>query len=79
MCIDLKTPAGREVAYRPALRSDVVVESFRPGVMDQLGLGYPALSAKRPGLVYCAISGYGQTGPLAQEAGVDGILQAASG
>jgi crotonobetainyl-CoA:carnitine CoA-transferase CaiB-like acyl-CoA transferase len=79
ICIDLKTPAGREVAYRLALRSDVVVESFRPGVMDQLGLGYPALSSKRPDLVYCAISGYGQTGPLAQEAGVDGILQAASG
>jgi crotonobetainyl-CoA:carnitine CoA-transferase CaiB-like acyl-CoA transferase len=79
ICIDLKDPAGREVAYRLALKSDVLVESFRPGVMDQLGLGYRALSAERPDLVYCAVSGYGQTGPLAQEAGVDGILQAASG
>jgi crotonobetainyl-CoA:carnitine CoA-transferase CaiB-like acyl-CoA transferase len=56
ICIDLKAPAGKEVAYRLALGSDVVVESFRPGVMDQLGLGYQALSAERPSLVYCAIS-----------------------
>jgi crotonobetainyl-CoA:carnitine CoA-transferase CaiB-like acyl-CoA transferase len=79
ICLDLKAPAGKEVALRLALGSEVVVESFRPGVMDDLGLGYRTLSAERPGLVYCAVSGYGQTGPLAQAAGVDGILQAASG
>jgi crotonobetainyl-CoA:carnitine CoA-transferase CaiB-like acyl-CoA transferase len=77
--IDLKTAAGRAVARRLALETDVLVESFRPGVMEGLGLGYPALSAERPALIYCAVSGYGQTGPLAGEAGVDGILQAASG
>jgi crotonobetainyl-CoA:carnitine CoA-transferase CaiB-like acyl-CoA transferase len=79
ICIDLKSAGGREVAHRLALKADVVVESFRPGVMDQFGLGYAALAAEHPQLIYCAVSGYGQTGPLAQEAGVDGILQAASG
>jgi crotonobetainyl-CoA:carnitine CoA-transferase CaiB-like acyl-CoA transferase len=77
--MDLKTPAGKEVAHRLAQKADVLVESFRPGVMDALGLGYRALSAERPDLIYCAVSGYGQSGPMAQEAGVDGILQAASG
>ncbi len=77
--IDLKNEAGRGVARRLALKADVLVESFRPGVMQKLGLGYETLSQERPELIYCAISGYGQTGPLAQRAGVDGILQAASG
>jgi crotonobetainyl-CoA:carnitine CoA-transferase CaiB-like acyl-CoA transferase len=79
ICIDLKSTGGKLVAQRLARQADVLVESFRPGVMDQLGLGYAALSAEHPSLIYCAVSGYGQTGPLAQEAGVDGILQAASG
>jgi crotonobetainyl-CoA:carnitine CoA-transferase CaiB-like acyl-CoA transferase len=79
ICIDLKSDGGKQVAHRLAAQADVLVESFRPGVMDQLGLGYAALSAKHPALIYCAVTGYGQTGPLSQEAGVDGILQAASG
>jgi crotonobetainyl-CoA:carnitine CoA-transferase CaiB-like acyl-CoA transferase len=77
--LDLKQQAGRDVARRLALQADILVESFRPGVMDGLGLGYAALSAESPKLVYCAVSGFGQTGPKAHEAGVDGILQAASG
>ncbi|MDB5362450.1 MAG: hypothetical protein JWO51_3747 [Rhodospirillales bacterium] len=79
ICIDLKSAGGKTAARRLALQADVVVESFRPGVMDSLGLGYASLAAERPELVYCAVTGYGQTGPLSQEAGVDGILQAASG
>jgi crotonobetainyl-CoA:carnitine CoA-transferase CaiB-like acyl-CoA transferase len=79
ICIDLKNADGNAVARRLALEADVLVESFRPGVMDKLGLGYASLSHERPRLIYCAISGYGQTGPLSRQAGVDGILQAASG
>jgi crotonobetainyl-CoA:carnitine CoA-transferase CaiB-like acyl-CoA transferase len=77
--LDLKQPAGRDIARRLALRADILVESFRPGVMDALGLGYAALSAESPKLIYCAVSGFGQSGPKANEPGVDGILQAASG
>ena len=77
--LDLKQPDGQAVARQLALRADVLVESFRPGVMDALGLGYAALSAENQGLVYCAVSGFGQTGPKSGEAGVDGIMQAASG
>ncbi|MFG1359160.1 CaiB/BaiF CoA transferase family protein [Xanthobacter pseudotagetidis] len=79
LCLDLKAEEGRCAARRLALRADVVVESFRPGVMARLGLGYGALAAERPGLVYCSVSGFGQTGPFAAHAGVDGIVQAASG
>lgn len=77
--LDLKTPAGIEVAKRLVADADVLVESMRPGVMERLGLGYAALSAGRPDLIYCSISAYGQAGPYAQQAGVDGILQADSG
>jgi crotonobetainyl-CoA:carnitine CoA-transferase CaiB-like acyl-CoA transferase len=77
--LDLKQQAGRDIARRLALQADILVESFRPGVMDALGLGYAALSAESPKLVYCAVSGFGQSGPKANEPGVDGILQAASG
>lgn len=79
ICINLKSEQGRAVAFDLAARADVVVESFRPGVMDRLGLGYGALKAKDERLIYCSISAYGQSGPYAGRAGVDGILQAASG
>jgi alpha-methylacyl-CoA racemase len=69
--IDLKTAAGRDAFLRLARRADVVLESFRPGVMDRLGAGYGRLREENPRLVYCAITGYGQDGPFAARAGHD--------
>lgn len=69
--INLKTPGGRSLLERLVERFDVLIESFRPGVMERLGVGYEALSERNPRLVYCAISGYGQDGPRAQVAGHD--------
>ena len=69
--LNLKTDQGRALFSELVKDFDVVIESFRPGVMDRLGLGWSALSAMNPRLVYCAISGYGQTGPRAQVAGHD--------
>ena len=69
--IDLKAPEGREALLALGARADVVVESFRPGVADRLGIGWEALRAHNPRLVYCATSGYGQDGPYAQWAGHD--------
>ena len=69
--LDLKKPEGVAVFQRLTLSADVVIEGFRPGVMDKLGLGYAALAALNPRLVFCAISGYGQDGPYAQRAGHD--------
>ncbi len=69
--LDLKNEQGKAVFRRLAARADVVLEGFRPGVMERLGLGYQALQANNPGLVYCAISGFGQGGPYAQLPGHD--------
>jgi crotonobetainyl-CoA:carnitine CoA-transferase CaiB-like acyl-CoA transferase len=77
--IDLKSDAGLQLAKDLAAKCDVVVENYRPGVMDRLGLGYAALSAINPRLIYCAISGYGQTGPLRDNPSFDIVLQAMSG
>ena len=60
--IDLKNEAGRDALLRLVKEHDVVLESFRPGVLDRLGVGYERLREENPGLVYCAISGYGQDG-----------------
>ena len=79
LTLDLQKPAAHEIALKLAARADVVMENFRAGVMDRLGLGYAALSAVNPRLIYCAISGFGQTGPASNEAGYDGKLQAMSG
>lgn len=71
LAIDLKQPGAAEVIHRLVQTYDVVVEQFRPGVMDRLGIGYAALSAVNPRLIYCAITGYGQTGPYRHRAGHD--------
>ena len=69
--IDLKSEAGREVLLRLVRESDVLLEGFRPGVMDRLGVGYERLREENPGLVYCAITGYGQDGPYRDRSGHD--------
>jgi alpha-methylacyl-CoA racemase len=69
--IDLKNELGREVLLRLAKDADVLLESFRPGVLDRLGVGYDALREANPGLVICAITGYGQDGPLRERSGHD--------
>jgi alpha-methylacyl-CoA racemase len=69
--LDLKTAAGRDAMLRMASHADVVVESFRPGVMDKLGVGYAALNARNPRIVMCSVSGFGQTGPYTHRAGHD--------
>jgi alpha-methylacyl-CoA racemase len=69
--VDLKSEPGREVLLRLVRDADVLLESFRPGVMDRLGVGYETLRDVNPGLVYCAITGYGQDGPLRDRAGHD--------
>ena len=79
LTLDLQKPAAIEIINRLAARADVVMENFRPGVMDRLGIGYQALREKNPRLIYCCISGYGSTGPYRNEAGYDGKIQALSG
>jgi crotonobetainyl-CoA:carnitine CoA-transferase CaiB-like acyl-CoA transferase len=79
LTLDLQKAAAREIVLKLAGQADVVMENFRPGVMDRLGMGYAALSAVNPRLIYCAISGFGQTGPSNNEAGYDGKIQAMSG
>jgi alpha-methylacyl-CoA racemase len=69
--LDLKSAGGRDAFLRLARGADVVLESFRPGVMDRLGVGWERLRAENPALVYCAITGYGQDGPLRDRAGHD--------
>jgi alpha-methylacyl-CoA racemase len=70
-CLDLKTERGREALLKLAGHYDVLLEQFRPGVLDRLGLGHRTLRARNPRLIVCALTGYGQDGPLAQSAGHD--------
>jgi crotonobetainyl-CoA:carnitine CoA-transferase CaiB-like acyl-CoA transferase len=77
--LDLKAPAGREAFTGLVREADVLLENFRAGVLDRLGFGWPELRALRPGLVYCAISGFGQTGPMAGAPAYDQIIQGLSG
>lgn len=77
--LDLKSPAGRERFYELAATADVVLEGFRPGVIDKLGIGYAELSRRNPRIIVCSISGYGQTGPYSQRAGHDLNYQALAG
>jgi crotonobetainyl-CoA:carnitine CoA-transferase CaiB-like acyl-CoA transferase len=79
IALDLKQPAGRETFLKLLERFDVVVESFRPGVMDRLGVGYEALRQRQPRTILCSISGYGQDGPYRGRAGHDIDYQALGG
>jgi CoA:oxalate CoA-transferase len=77
--LDLKDPADQRVARGLATRADVVVENYRPGVMDRLGLGWAGLSPEHPELVYCSISGFGHTGPWSLRPAYDAVVQGMSG
>lgn len=79
LALDLKTPEGRAVFLKLADRADVLIEGFRPGVARRLGVDYDTLRERNPGLVYCAITGYGQSGPLRDRAGHDVNYLAAAG
>ncbi|MEO1455670.1 MAG: CoA transferase [Pseudomonadota bacterium] len=77
--VNLKHPEGKALFLRLVATADVLVENFRPGVMDRLGVGYDTLKKTRPDLVYCAISGFGQDGPWVHRPAYDQIIQGASG
>jgi crotonobetainyl-CoA:carnitine CoA-transferase CaiB-like acyl-CoA transferase len=77
--IDLKQPAGVGIIKALALKSDVVIENFTPGTMDGLGIGYEALHAINPGIIYCSITGFGPDGPLSNRAGYDLAVSALGG
>ena len=79
LTLNLKHDEAREIFRALARRADVIVENFRPGVMDRLGLSFGALRTDNPGLIYCAISGFGQTGPDANKPAYDQIIQGLSG
>ena len=77
--IDFKHPEGRALLNRLVDRCDVLVENFRPGTLAKLGLDYASLSTRHPQLVYCSVSGFGQTGPRRQESGYDAVIQVEGG
>jgi crotonobetainyl-CoA:carnitine CoA-transferase CaiB-like acyl-CoA transferase len=79
LTLDLKHPAAREALDRLLPEADVLVENFRPGTMERLALGYDAIAARYPRLVYCSISGFGQTGPRREEPGYDAVMQGEGG
>ena len=77
--LNLKTETGRQILWKLIERADVVIENFRPGVLDKLGFGYDAVAKANPRTVYCSISGFGQTGPYRDRPGYDVIAQGESG
>ena len=79
LSIDLKTAQGKELFMRLAEKADVILENFRVGALEKLGLGYEAVRARNPCIVYCSVSGFGQDGPYRDRAALDLILQAESG
>ena len=79
LTLNLKTEAGRTIFRRLAVQADVVVENFKAGGMERMGLGYESLRSNNPGLIYCAITGYGQTGPDRALPGYDTVIQAQGG
>ncbi len=79
LTLNLKSPAGLDLARQLVARSEVLVENFRPGTMERLGLGYDQVRSLQPKLVYCSISGFGQTGPERERPGYDAVAQAEGG
>ncbi|MGH2493111.1 MAG: CaiB/BaiF CoA transferase family protein [Ktedonobacteraceae bacterium] len=79
IAVDIRTPVGKEVLWRLIASADVLVENFRPGTMARLGFGFEDVHTRYPALVYCSISGYGQTGPYRERGGFDLVAQAMSG
>jgi len=77
--LDFKHPDGRAILEALIARADVLVENFRPGTLDKLGLDYASIAERFPRLIYCSISGFGQTGPRRTEAGYDAVMQAEGG
>jgi crotonobetainyl-CoA:carnitine CoA-transferase CaiB-like acyl-CoA transferase len=77
--LDLKTQPGRDAVAAITATADVIIENYRPGVADRLGIGYDEVSARNPGIVYCSISGFGQNGPLRDRPGLDMLMQAYAG
>jgi formyl-CoA transferase/CoA:oxalate CoA-transferase len=79
IAIDLKSAEGKELFFRLVEKADVVLENFRPGALEKLGLGYEQARARNRGIIYCSVSGFGQDGPYRERAALDLILQAESG
>ena len=79
IAIDLKPDAGKEVLWRLIAGADVLIEGFRPGVLDRLGFGYEAVAKREPRILYLSVSGFGQTGPLSGRPAMDPVLQAFTG
>jgi crotonobetainyl-CoA:carnitine CoA-transferase CaiB-like acyl-CoA transferase len=79
IALDLKSPAGKEVLWRLIAGADVLLEGFRPGVLDRLGFGYEAVSKREPRILYLSVSGFGQTGPSSGRPAMDPVLQAFTG
>lgn len=79
LVLDLKTQTGQDAAAALTATADVIIENYRPGVADRLGIGYATVSARNPGVVYCSVSGFGQSGPLRERPGLDMLMQAYAG
>lgn len=79
IAVDLKTEEGLEIVRQLIVDADIFMESFRPGVISRLGLGYDAVSALNPRIIYLSVSGFGQEGPMRERPGTDGVMQAFSG
>ncbi|HEX5068930.1 MAG TPA: CoA transferase [Vicinamibacterales bacterium] len=79
VAVDFKTPEGRAIVHALAAKADVLIENFRPGTLDGIGLGYAELSARHPRLIYVSVSGFGQNGPRRDEPGYDAVAQAEGG
>jgi crotonobetainyl-CoA:carnitine CoA-transferase CaiB-like acyl-CoA transferase len=77
--LDIAKPEGQEIAHKLVAQSDVLVENFKVGALDRYGLGYAQLKERHPGLIYCSITGFGQTGPYAPRPGYDSLVQAMGG